>query len=498
MKHALFFSPFAYWMPHFEVDLEIMQSRLDEGWRITLLWCRGDLPRCEPNPRHNLAVCESCMYRAREGAAWLNHKNARTEHFTWLTDAQRGAIDGYLARDWAAASVDELKALEVDASDIGRAAYSSLVSALREPRPDLRQHAGLLRDHLKTALVAHYSIRNHLEAKRPDEFVVFNGRFAALRPALRAARAFGVPTTVHEHANELSRYYEVSNTTVHDIATAAGRIDTMYDESPLPDAEKRAIAERWFADRRASRNTGGHRFVLAQQSDLLPASLTRDTFNIGIFNSSEDEFASLTEWDNPVYADQNDGIRRLLGSFSDDARIRFFLRVHPNLRGLDNSQTRGLADIAATHANVELIPPESPISTYALLDGVDAVVTFGTTVGAEALYAGKPSILMGHSFYERLEGILRPASHDALVDIVRRLAAGERLVSPDSVERSMARFGFAMRNWGRPAKYFRSLDRTHSVLMKDGVETRLLRWPESLPRRVRWKITRARYPVRGA
>ncbi|HRA00782.1 MAG TPA: hypothetical protein PLJ62_11320 [Thermoflexales bacterium] len=499
MKHVLFFAPFALWRPHFEIDLELVQRRLDEGCAVTILTCRGDLPTCEPNEQHRAGICHSCMYRFRQGVKWLGDKNAKVENFYRLSPIQQNSVNEWRAKDFGAMTLAEYRAIEMDGSDIGRAAYSSLVSMLRDPEPDLRQHAAFARDNLLTALISHYALTNHLEEKRPDEFVIFNGRFAALQPALRAAQKLGISTLVHEQANALSRIYVTRNTSVHDIETAANNIERIFAESPLPYADKKEIAQKWFEDRRQSKNKGGIHFVKDQREGLLPQTWNAGAFNVGIFVSSEDEFASLTEWVNPHYASQNDGIRRVLESFATEPGFRFYVRMHPNLAKLDNAQTRELTRIATQNANVEMIPAESPISTYGLLDACDAVITYGTTVGIEALFAGKPSFLMGRCFYERLPGLMRPASHEELVLKLKNLAGFAPQLSTQEnqdaqparlIESSWVKYGFAQTFWGEETKYMRGTTRYDAHLVKDGRETHLAKWPRSLGAKIIWKLER--------
>ena len=132
-----------------------------------------------------------------------------------------------------------------------------------------------------------------------------------------------------------------------------------------------------------------------QVPGMLPSGLTPQARNVVIFNSSEDEFATLEDWSNPHYRSQNEGLAHILGGLQQTSSLKLFVRVHPNLKGLDNAQTRQLQELARRFPGVEFIAAESPISTYALVDAADAVLTFGSTVGVEALYRRKPSILMG-------------------------------------------------------------------------------------------------------
>ena len=60
------------------------------------------------------------------------------------------------------------------------------------------------------------------------------------------------------------------------------------------------------------------------------------------------------------------------------------------------------------------------IDTYALMDAADIVVTFGSTIGAEAAFWGKPVVLLGNSFYDRLEGFYVPATHEEAIVLLQQ------------------------------------------------------------------------------
>ena len=49
--------------------------------------------------------------------------------------------------------------------------------------------------------------------------------------------------------------------------------------------------------------------------------------------------------------------------------------------------------------NLTVIPGTDPISTYALMDAAEKIVVFGSTMGVEAAYWGKPVILLAGTWY---------------------------------------------------------------------------------------------------
>ena len=48
------------------------------------------------------------------------------------------------------------------------------------------------------------------------------------------------------------------------------------------------------------------------------------------------------------------------------------------------------------------LDPHSPVDSYALMDVADIVVTYGSTTGVEAAYAGRRVVVMGPSAYDEL------------------------------------------------------------------------------------------------
>ena len=63
---------------------------------------------------------------------------------------------------------------------------------------------------------------------------------------------------------------------------------------------------------------------------------------------------------------------------------------------------------------------KSPVSTYMLLKKAEKVVSFGSTVGIEAVYWGVPSILLGASLCRNMGCCYIPRSHREAMDMIQR------------------------------------------------------------------------------
>ena len=167
--------------------------------------------------------------------------------------------------------------------------------------------------------------------------------------------------------------------------------------------EREKIGAAFYEERLHGKEQAWVSFVKDQQQNLLPTDWNPNKQNIAIFNTSEDEYESIgTEWKNELYENQAVGLEKILIDFESNDAFHFYLRIHPNLKGLNNRQIRD-AYALKKYSNLTIIDSESPVSTYTLMMRCNKTITFGSSTGIEAVYWGKVSILLGKSFYCNLE-----------------------------------------------------------------------------------------------
>lgn len=467
-KKILFYSPFTIFPYHFETELELAEKYLKQGHSLTFLSCDGELPTCDPNPNHKYSVCAICKSRKISGFKWLGSQDIQVKSFYQVTEEQKHIIQSFNSLDIV--SLEQLKKISIDGSDIGMAAFSSVVCDLREPYPDIKTHLTLIRKNLVTASTVHFSLKNYLTQDIPDTVILFNGRMAPLRPVLRLTQSLGIKTYVHERSGDLNRYTLSKNNYPHDLNYWKQQIELTYQNSSLLEAMKLEIATKWFDERSNNHPQAWYSYTKEQKKDSLPSNLNSQNLNIAIFNSSEDEMMSIDGWENPFYKDQSDGIYKIINDFKDIDKIKFFLRVHPNLTGIHNSQTNFLQNVLSKFSSLEIILPDSPISTYALIDACDAVITFGSTVGIEAVYRKKPSIIMGRAIYEDLGGVILPKSHEHLVDMLHRYILTRELPQIHNSIIAFTKYGFFQKIYGYSFEYVKPSNAFEVSLQRNNEE----------------------------
>jgi hypothetical protein len=90
--------------------------------------------------------------------------------------------------------------------------------------------------------------------------------------------------------------------------------------------------------------------------------------------------------------------------------------MHPNLQGSNDPEVEGCYSLE--ELGMHVVRPESSVSTYAMMDAADVVVTFISTVGIEAAFAGKPAVMLGNTYYRNLGSVHTPESHAETIELL--------------------------------------------------------------------------------
>ncbi len=448
----LVISYFNSWNTHFGTELELAQVHLDRGDDVEFLGCDRCLVVCEGNPTGKTSKCDKCRLR-RSGGLSLLSRTIREHHLGDYLPAE--AIVAEAAIKETIRDAETAEKFTLAGHDFGDGALSSAIWSSRDPFCETEATMEILRNYARSAVRSYLAVREFLR-KHPEfnRVYVFNGRFASTRGALRACQeAEGVEVVTHERGANIGKYGLFLNAMPHDRMLWVSETERAWAAAPSLEVAKE-IGSAFFRDRKIGANTEWYSFIEKQETGKLPAGWDPARKNVVIFNSSEDEFVGMgDEWKNPIYKFQADGIRRIV----DDAinrypDIMFYIRVHPNLTGVNNRDTGLIGDLKNSgRRNVVVIEPDSVISSYSLLDAAHQVITFGSTMGVEATFWGKPSILAGRSFYEDMDAAYQVGSHEELMDLV-----GSDIEPKPQIH--AIRYGYYTKTFGEDFKYWKATD----------------------------------------
>jgi len=413
----LLYTPFCAWTHHFGTDLEIITKHFIQGDEVHVIQCSGDLFSCEPNPNHYNSKCNGCMKTRDLGFLIINKKFNEFDKNLIIHELRNNNTGSYYLPKFA--NIKELKEYTFNGIDVGMAVASTLISSTRNSEPNLDEHRYFIEQNIYMAISIYEQVYDFLKEIEPDVFYLFNGRFAALRPALRAAQELGIKTFVHERSSVLNRYTLTEDTYPHDLTYQKNEIEKHWDEKGGIHKEARIeLAQRWFKNRREGKDISWYHFTGKQKKGKLPKNFDETNINVGIFISSEDEYESIAGWKNPIYENQNDAINKIVSEIPE-RECHFYVSVHPNLKGLDNAQMKGIN--ALNYPNLTVIPATSKVDSYELLEKCDKIISFGSEMGIEnAYWFGNRLILIGRTFYEDLIGY-KPKTHKEVIHMICKL-----------------------------------------------------------------------------
>ena len=249
---------------------------------------------------------------------------------------------------------------------------------------------------------------------------VYNGRFLHDRAASAAAQTAGVPVLYYDTGG-IDTDFDLTDSVTHDWSDLQRRMLSLYDTWPADERDE--VGGSWFTDRLNHKAPDNALFVEAQERGT---SIERPDTKclVAYFSSSGDEIAELElDWSQFI-GDQPDALKILADLCREKDGYTLVIRSHPHKRmkpKLDVEEWH--AAVAEARSDIH-IDEHSPIDSYELMRQADIVVTYGSTTGVEAAFAGKPVIVLGPSAYDQLGCAVLPHTPAELSEALDNLEPG--------------------------------------------------------------------------
>ncbi|TWT67087.1 Capsule polysaccharide biosynthesis protein [Allorhodopirellula solitaria] len=374
------------WRKNMLVALARAKELQDEGNEVTVTYCAAEGGSCVCNQSGSSIVCRLCRSWVEETASGMQL------HTIGLAGAASKNPSADAPLSTADVPLSQRK-------ELVEGVLSGLISTFRILPRDIKKIASLQRIKRQiygTALRLHADMFRLMSSISPDRFEVFNGRHACSKSGLLVAKRLGIPfTTLEVNANK--RPLVFPGHTPHDRHGVQARIRTLPVDLDL--------ATQFYDGRRRPRL---NRFASSQSDSFEMPSREGYTRLVSVFLSSQDEFESLGKsWKSPFPPDYQ-VMRETCERFPETL---FLIRFHPNQAGI-KSDIRSGFDPVEQLPNVRVFGPTDVANTYEMIDQSDVIVAFNSTVGVEACWAGKPSIMLGPSFYDALGVAYTPPNVD--------------------------------------------------------------------------------------
>jgi hypothetical protein len=460
--------------PHLETELELAQIHLDQGDRVTMIYCDAALSFCAINPKNHLSMCRVCHQGRKVGIGQLNSAIEMIPLSSIISSSVFNLKQPLIPEHFE--TYESLLHFEMEGLAIGAAVMSSLNYISEHAKPSIVNSAKQIQAAIRSGLGVYYGLLAYLSKRECDRCYIFNGRFAEMRGAIWACQEKGITFYTHERGHDLNSYLLIKNSLPQDTEYIKNDLDeTVQKEAST--AKQASLAKEFYQDRQRGIIDNWHSFTDSQTDGTLPPRWTEGRNRIVVFTSTEAEMASLPEfYGKSLYPTQREGLLRLisdLGQRGFDGVL--VIRMHPNSKEPFNLETdlKGIS-----HDFVDFIKPDSQIDSYALLHSCDKVVSFGSTLGIEAVYWGKPSILLGPSIYEHLGGTYNPSTHEELIELVLKP------LSPKS-EDAAVKFGYYQKTFGTSFIYANATDLYEADFKGKRLNVRFLNF---YLRRIKWII----------
>jgi hypothetical protein len=198
------------WKPHIETAMEIALCAQENGQEVHYLNLRKGLPIVEDMlwvhalldlPRQRIDRAQRIL--AQHGIALVGNEFPHELIARHLKKAEYMLAGCSSLNDVCRISLD-------DFPDIGWGVASSAISMMRDPFLSPDTHRNLLARLLVASMLVFDKAVESIDEIRPDSVILFNGRFATTRAALRAAEKCRVPWYAHERGCDKNHYWVVN------------------------------------------------------------------------------------------------------------------------------------------------------------------------------------------------------------------------------------------------------------------------------------------------
>jgi len=414
MTKVLFTALFPRWQCHAVAEANFMEEHIAAGDEVAFLACDASLKACDANPWRALPHCLACC-GLREDL--ISQVSSPVRRLPLVVAARAAELRNVRFPDFA--SIKDLRDFEWKGVKAGKEVVSSLITATGDSYPDVVKHASLISALLRDYLCVYLTAVDHLRSHKFEKVYVFNGRFVPARAWIRACEDRGVSYVSQERLGSPERVLRVENGGIHDTSLYAQRI-TEFWKAYGSEPSTVAAGENFFEERPKGQVTGWQSFVGEQTPAKLPEGWDQTNRNIAIFSSTESEFMGLPEYFlKGSFPDQRRAFREVAEQIGRSAPdMHLYLRVHPNSKGEAQrwweDASWGLLD------NLTVIPPESPVSSYQLMRSCEKSIVWLTTMGVEATYWGKTSIVLGKAFYRGIDAAYEPVNLEEAVQMIQQ------------------------------------------------------------------------------
>lgn len=399
-KKIIGFSSKPLWKSHYLMEAALL-FELSKKNSIEYFYCNQVLDSCEANPYGNPDICKACIGWQHE----IIHQKIKSSGIK-IKPLFNDVIEKHRHLNYdhnSLKSINDLSNIKYYNFDIGKAIINHLVGNfginINLNNTEIQK---LLRTLLYSLIDLYEFFNSFFKNENVDYGLTFNGRFPQEAAFLAACEINGVEFIIHERGTTPAKISVYFNQRPHQV----WQYSSMALDINLKSYDADGITNIKNFCNNPYKTWSDQVFTGKQIKGSLPIKGYGKV--ISIFLSTQEEYYAVSGGpeDSSFYVK----LEELLNKFSlldEKADYQVIVRDHPNSAKF--SQETSYLSLISKFDFVQYFSPTSEIDTYALIDASEVVITFGSTVGFEALGRGKKVVCLTkwYSIYSvDLPGIL--------------------------------------------------------------------------------------------
>lgn len=433
-KPKILFGPIEGYPLHV-VYMALLGLRLRaEGHAVEVLTCRRNLSFCTTGQFERKALpCEWCikLKEATMPAAFPRHDwGAPSDDCrSAMADVAHMDLASCLQYEWRGFPIGNLARVSV--------CWFNRKGSVEEA--DLPTY----REAIQSALLVADRFPIILDTVRPDRVVLLNGYLYTAALPLAICKARGVVCYTYETGQ-----FPGSVLVSRDGPAAAHAVDDSYaliQHVPL-DAAARNKVLAYFHARRYGKTL---RYLWGKPT-VAPSDVQRE---LGLDGRPVAVAFANTSWDTAILGEDtifkggHDWLTKLVQHFASRTEWLLLVRCHPAEHYYKQFQSQDRVEkelprrVPQWPANVKIIPSESPISSYTLMDLARCGLVYTSTTGMEMIHWRKPVVAAGRGRIYKKGIVEDPDTQQAYFAAVERLMANAT-ESSDAQRENLYRFAY--------------------------------------------------------
>jgi len=296
-------------------------------------------------------------------------------------------------------------------------ARAELISRLRDSNPCLIHNLRALKQYSQIYLDLNRFFIDYLSKNTFEKAYVFNGRPLCERAFDDAASTRLQKVDYFETFNEnwADRYFIFKKPT-HSVSYRSKVMEKFSLSEEVKNSKKyKNISSSWF-DQRIAGLTQSY-----TKHQMSSSELSRKKPYYVFFHSSQDELDMVGLTDS-YWGNQMEILKILVRIFKAQSNYDLILRIHPHLKYKSqrdqNIWSKVGENLQTKYPWFTYFGPMNSVSSYDLVRQAHGVITSGSTIGVEAVYLKKSSILIGDAFHKYMGITINPTSIRELADLI--------------------------------------------------------------------------------